>query len=212
MTNEEFIESIRLEGEEWKDVVGYEGYYMVSSLGRVASVGRYVKYHTYTKWMHPRLKQQRMWSSGYFSVTFKKNGRKECLSIHRLVAIAFVPNPNNYPCIDHINDNPLDNRADNLQWCTHKFNNSKEHHRIAASLSKKGNPLHTLWKPIVQLSKNGDFIQIFPSMTHADLNGFSHSAIHRVIHNKLKTHGGFKWMYLSDYESLVNQSVKERFT
>ena len=205
MTNEEFIESIRLQGEEWRDVVGWEGYYMVSSFGRIVSVGRYVKYHGYTRWTDPCLKQQHRWKSGYFSVTFKRNGEKKCLSVHRLVAIAFIPNPNKYPCIDHINDNKVDNRACNLQWCTHKFNNSKEHHRIAESLSQRGKVLPSIRKPIVQLNTNGELIQIYPSMTDADLDGFQHSAIHRVIHNKLKTHKGFKWMYLSDYESLVNQ-------
>ena len=206
MTNEEFIESIRLEGEEWRDVVGWEGYYMVSSYGRVASFGRYVKCYSYTKWLDPCLKQQRMWKNGYFSVTLKKNGKKICASVHRLVAIAFIPNPNNYPCIDHINDNQIDNRASNLQWCTHKMNNSKEHHRITESLSKKGKRLPSIQKPIVQLSTSGKLVRVYPSMTDADLNGFQHSAIHRVIHNKLKTHRGFIWMYLSDYEkSLVNQ-------
>jgi hypothetical protein len=210
MTNEEFIESIRLDGEEWKDVVGYEGHYMVSSFGRIVSLGRYVRFYAHTKMIEPCIKQQHMGKNGYFSVTFKKNGNKKCVSVHRIVAIAFIPNPNNYPCIDHKNDNQTDNRACNLQWCTHKMNNSKEHHRIAESLSQRGKKLPSIRKPIVQLNTNGDLIQIFPSMTDADLSGFQHSAIHRVIHNKLKTHRGFKWMYLSDYEALVNQDVKER--
>lgn len=178
---------------------------MVSSYGRILSLGRFVKYHTYTKMIEPCIKQQHRGRNGYFSVTLKRDGEKKCISVHRLVAIAFVSNPNNYPCIDHINDNKIDNRAFNLQWCTHKFNNSKGHHRIAESLSQKGKILTSIRKPIVQLNTNGDLVRIFPSMTDADLNGFQHSAIHRVIHNKLKTHRGFKWMYLSDYENLVNQ-------
>lgn len=205
MTNEEFIASITLEGEEWRDVVGYEGCYMVSSLGRIVSLSRVVKFYTYTKMINPCLKQQHRGQNGYYTVTLKKNGKKKCLSVHRLVAIAFIPNPNDYPCIDHLNDNQIDNRACNLQWCTHKINNSKEHHRIATSLSNKGKNKPTLWRPIVQLSTSGNIVKVYSSMTHADLDGFQHSAIHRVIHGKLKTHGGYKWMYLSDYESLVNQ-------
>lgn len=204
MTNEEFIKSIALEGEEWRDVVGYEGCYMVSSLGRILSLGRPIRYYAYTKMLPPSLMSQRKWNSGYLSVTLKKNGKRECLSVHRMVAIAFVPNPNDYPCIDHRNDDKSDNRASNLQWCTHEFNNSKEHHRRASSVSRKGKPIPSIQTPIVQLSTNGDLVRVFPSMTDADNNGFQHSAIHRVIHNKLKTHRGFKWMYLSDYEKLLS--------
>lgn len=206
MTNEEFIESIRLQGEEWRDVVGYEGIYKISSFGRIMSMSRIVKYSTYTKCTFPCLMSQHRKENGYFTIVLKGNGKRKWFSVHRLVAEAFIPNPNGYPCVDHKNDNPLDNRASNLQWCTHEFNNSKEHHRLAESLSKRGKRLPSIQKPIVQLSKNGDFVRIYPSMTDADREGFQHSAIHRVIHNKLNSHRGFKWMYLSDYEkSLVNQ-------
>jgi hypothetical protein len=195
-----------MEKEIWKDIPNYEGLYQVSSVGRVKSVSRTV-YGKRVQFLKERIMKPTLDANDYYYyVKLRKDGRYKKFYVHRLVCIAFVPNPNNHPCIDHINDDQTDNRACNLQWCTHKFNNSKEHHCLAESLSQRGKILTSIRKPIVQLSTNGDLIQIFPSMTDADLKGFQHSAIHRVIHNKLKTHRGFKWMYLSDYEkSLVNQ-------
>lgn len=211
MTNEEFIESIRLNNEEWRDVVGYEGYYMVSSYGRVISLSRYVEWNNYAKWTEPHLMYQYRKQKGYFTTVFKRNGVKKCVSIHRVVAAAFVPNPNNFPCIDHINDNPLDNRACNLQWCTHKMNNSKEHHRVSASKAMKGT-ISPKRKPVVRLSLNGELLQTYQSMTHPEQEGYSHSAIHQVIHNKANAHRGFKWMYLEDYLALVNMSKNSQST
>lgn len=205
MTNEGFINSIKLENEEWRDVVGYEGCYMVSSYGRVISLSRYVERFNYAKWTEPILMHQHRKQKGYFTIVFKRNGVKKCYSVHRVVAAAFVPNPNNYPCIDHINDNPLDNRACNLQWCTHKMNNSKEHHRISASKAMRGT-VSPNRRPVARLSLDWVLLQIYPSMTHAEQEGYSHSAIHKAIHNKSKTHGGCKWMYLEEYENLVNKS------
>ena len=212
MTNEEFIESIRLEGEEWRDVVGYEGDYMVSNLGRIVVLSRII-YRTRKDGVKVKYNMKPHLSSTYTSpsspyrrTTFIKDGKQDTQLIHRVIAMAFIPNPNNYPCVDHIDDNPSNSVASNLQWCTYKMNNSKEHHRITESLSKKGKRLPSIQKPIVQLSTSGKLVRVYPSMTDADIKGFQHSAIHRVIHNKLKTHRGFKWMYLSDYEkSLVNQ-------
>ena len=210
MTNEEFIESIRLEGEEWRDVVGYEGDYMVSNLGRIVVLSRIV-YRTRKDGVKVRYNMKPHLSSTYISpsspyrkTTFIKDGKQDTQLIHRVIAMAFIPNPNNYPCVDHIDDNPSNSVASNLQWCTYKTNNSKEHHRIAASKSLLGIPSNRR-VAIVKLTTDGDFIQTYPSLCHAEHDGFSRTAIRNVIHGKYKTHKGFKWMCLSDYENLVNQ-------
>lgn len=109
--------------EEWKDVKGYEGLYQVSNLGRIKSfVGwngnQYIKRE---KIMNPY--KQRAGKNYYRSVIkLKKNGIGQDKKVHRLVAEAFIPNPNNLPKINHIDGNPLNNKAENLEWCTQKYN------------------------------------------------------------------------------------------
>ena len=208
MTNEEFIESIKLDNEEWRDVVGYEGYYMVSSLGRIVSLSRIVNTcNNATRKTNQRILKPNVTPRGnilYEYISLCLDNKRVALSIHRMVAMAFIPNPNNYPQVDHINDNPLDNRACNLQWCTQKMNNSKEHHCKAVSQSKKGRPA-AIRIPVVGISIADGTEFILPYLKSAEKYGFNYTAISMVLHNKRKTHGGYKWMYLSEYQKLVNQ-------
>lgn len=208
MTNEEFLASITLEGEEWKDVVGWENLYMVSSLGRVVSLSRIVNTSkNRTRRTNQRILKPSVTPRGnilYEYISLYLDNKRVASSVHRIVAMAFIPNPNNYPEVDHINDNPLDNRVCNLQWCTQKMNNSKEHHCKAVSQSKKGKPAPNRTS-IVGISISDGTTYKLPSLISAEKYGFNYTAISMVLHNKRKSHGGFKWMYLSDYESLVNQ-------
>lgn len=209
MTNNEFIESIALPGEEWRDVVGYEGHYIVSNFGRIATIRTF-----YERLQHGKIYSIKMNrhlcntsiapSTNYRRITFKRNCIRDTRLVHRVVAEAFIPNPNNYSCIDHIDDNPQNNNSSNLQWCDYKTNNSKQHHREAQSRYKKGKPAPNR-KKIVQLS-NGKLVRVLDAMTQLESEGYSHSAIHRVCNGKLKSHKGFQWMYLSDYESQVSMS------
>ena len=96
--------------EIWKDIEGYEGKYMVSSLGRVRSVRKDVILTPNTN------------NSGYMMVHLKNDGQRKCKRIHRLVAESFIPNPDNKPYVDHINGIQTDNCANNLRWCTCKEN------------------------------------------------------------------------------------------
>lgn len=209
MSNQEFIESIRLDGEEWKDVVGYEGSYMVSNLGRIAAIRDFYEYKRngkiFVKRMKPHICSTSISpSTNYRRMTFVEGCIKRTYLVHRIVAEAFIPNPCGYSCIDHIDDDPTNNIAENLQWCSYKMNNSKPHHHISASNSRKGRPAINR-RAIAQI-KSGQLFRVFDSMQEAELLGYHHSAISRVCSGKLPLYKGFKWMYLSDYENLVSMS------
>jgi hypothetical protein len=123
----EIYENLSIESlpnEEWRDVVGYEEAYQVSNLGRVRSKDRIVTSKRY-KNRHEtgRVLRQRFDKDGYLTFNAKWNGRSQLLKVHREVAKAFINNPNNLPCIDHINGIRHMNVVSNLRWCTVKQNN-----------------------------------------------------------------------------------------
>lgn len=112
-----------MNSEEWKSIKGYEGLYMVSNLGRVKSLCGF-NGHEYVKRekiLNPY--KQKAGKNYYRSVVkLSKDGSRKDFKVHRLVADAFIPNPELKSNINHIDGNPLNNRVDNLEWCTQKEN------------------------------------------------------------------------------------------
>ena len=98
--------------EEWKNVIGYEGLYEVSNMGNVRNVRR-----------NKLLKLTKTYY-GYIQVNLYKNGIRTGLRVHRLVAQAFLPNPDNLPEVNHLDEDKTNNRVDNLEWCDRKYNNN----------------------------------------------------------------------------------------
>lgn len=162
--------------EIWRDIKDYPNY-MISNWGNVKSLN-------YINTGEEKILKQIKNSKGYLQVGLNKNGKCKRYLIHRLVAEAFLPNPDNKPCIDHINANKTDNRVENLRWCTYKEN--------------MNNPLtiDKISKPIIQFSKSGELIKKWDSAMDAqrELELFS-SSIFACCKGKLKTAGGFKWSY-----------------
>lgn len=120
--------------ENWKDIIGYEGAYQVSSFGRVKSLGRIIK-HPHSKIRTLRERVLKSYNRcGYTAVELNKTSN----STHRLVADAFIPNPENKPCVNHINGIKNDNRVENLEWCT-QSENSLHSFRIGTQSNKGEN-------------------------------------------------------------------------
>lgn len=105
--------------EEWRDIEGYEGLYQVSNLGRIKSLPRKTG-NQHCKREH--IKTLGIDKDSYLKVTLYNHGKNKTYRIHKLVAIHFIENPNNLPIINHKNEIRSDNRAENLEWCTCKYN------------------------------------------------------------------------------------------
>lgn len=134
---------ISTEKEEWRDIAGYEGKYQVSNLGRVKSLPKYSNSKGYLELRKEKILKPCFTGKyrNYPTVTFLD---RKSYKVHRLVAEAFIPNPNNYPIINHKDENPSNNRVDNLEWCDNAYNVKysakpfSDEHKAKISQSKRG--------------------------------------------------------------------------
>ena len=180
--------------EIWKDIKGYEGLYQVSNLGNVRSLdhirknGKTDNHKCLTKGRLLKLAVQK--ESGYLFCVLSKNGNTKGYRVHRLVAETFIPNPNNYKCVNHKDENKSNNKLENLEWCTHKYNNNygTKPIRIAKGNSKKVN----------QYDLKGNFIKQWESLIEAERYlkiKKASSTIGACCMKKIKTAYGYKWEY-----------------
>lgn len=171
--------------EIWKDIKGYDGIYQVSNCGRVKSLPR--KLWNGKGFFISKMKILSISHNpdGYATVQLNyKNHYQEC-TVHRLVAEAFIPNPNKYPVINHKNEIKDDNRVCNLEWCTHAYNAS--YGTVTMRRRKK------LSKPLVGIPIKGGDVVSFLSSVEASKNGFNGHHIIECCNGKRKTHKGYHW-------------------
>lgn len=178
--------------ETWKPVVGYEGLYEVSDLGRVKKVARTItKADGTIKKVDERILKPSD-SNGYQIVGLYRNGVSKSNWVHRLVAQAFIPNLKNLSDVNHKDEIKTNNNLDNLEWISHRdnLNYGRRNERISESVSK----------PIQQLDmKTGLIIATYPSLTEASLSiGIHWGNISMAARGKYKTAGGYGWRYQSD--------------
>lgn len=200
--------------EIWKDIVGYEGLYQVSNLGRVKSLGNGNSNASKEKILKPGAN-----GKGYSFINLCKDGKAKNYHIHRLVLMAFNPveNMENLE-VDHIDTNPSNNILENLRWTTHKENCNNSLSKIKYIKSKKGenNPnygkfgvKHQCSIPIVQLTLEGNMVEVYGSSMDAGRVGFTVSNINKCANGKSKIYRGYKWEYLYKYLLLKYPKISE---
>ena len=188
--------------EIWKDIEGYEGLYQISSLGRVKSLGRKGKGCS----LEDKILKPMVNKDGYHLVNLKDtNHIAKWFTVHRLVALHFIPNPDDYKEINHKDETKGNNIVTNLEWCTRDYNVSYGTVRERQSNNKKGQENYWLNKPILQYSLEGEFIAEFDSTTQvakflAPVLGKDMEKIKKAINNQLRKYPdgkscGYKWRY-----------------
>ena len=167
--------------EIWKDVVGYEGLYQVSSEGVVKSL-------ITNRFLSPTFSQ-----NGYGIVCLCYNGDHKYCSVHRLVAETFIPNPENLPTVDHINRNKRDNRIENLRWAswsTQILNREVDYSKRNRKYTKGGK--HHNARQVICVETG----EVFPCIKDAaDYFGINASNLGYVCRGERLTCGGYHWRY-----------------
>lgn len=164
--------------EIWKNIDGTNGEYQVSNIGNVRSLKK------------NKIRQLKIFDNGYgyLRVSLNINGKIKSEKVHRLVAKAFIPNPNDYPCINHIDENKYNNNVNNLEWCSYSYNNcyGKRIKKVVNKTSKK----------VFQYDKQGNFIREWNSAMEIQRElGYRANSICSCCNGKYKTSYNFIWKY-----------------
>lgn len=167
--------------EIWKDIENFNGKYQVSNLGRVKSLSRYRRGKNSTMvFVKERILKGKKDKDGYieFGLCIGEHKKMKYYRGHRLVAEAFIPNPNNYPIINHINEIKDDNRVENLEWCSYSYNAT-----------------YSIGRKVLQIKPNGEIVKEWESIAEASKNGYDRSTIGKCCRGVFDTHKGYIWKY-----------------
>lgn len=193
-----------MEQEIWKPAVGYEDFLEVSNKGNarrkahsfIKRNGRWCHVRSYNLKLHPT-------RTGYLLLN-AKGGKAE--QIHRLVALTFIPNPNNYPEVNHIDEDKTNNCVENLEWCTHQYNSSygSRPQKIKETLLRKNH----CGKNVSQYTQDGVFIRTFCSFAEA-MRQTGIKGIFNCANTKITQAGGYVWIKNGDTFEQWKERVKK---
>lgn len=172
----------QLDKERWKDVVGYEGLYQVSNLGRVKSKDRIIKYSD-GRTVHRRsfIKRPTYSNGGYPRIGLQVNGKLVMKFVHRLVAEAFISNPNNYPIVNHKDEDKNNFVASNLEWCDYSYNTSYSNKGIDRR-NEKGKVSN--FRVVLKLTLEGIEVGRYNGVREAcEKNGYKRGRLDSILYN-----------------------------
>lgn len=182
--------------EIWKEVVDQKGQYFVSNLGRIKST--IIHHGTNERIIVPTLDKR-----GYQRVCLGNRPNRKTYKVHRIVATAFIPNPENKRTVNHKNGIKSDNKVENLEWATDSENSIHSVHILGRKVPKnfthhKTGKNHFKSKPVAKINKiTNETLEIFESGNQAAIkNNLYQANIHRCAYSGKGTTGGFKWKYL----------------
>lgn len=179
--------------EEWRDVCGFEGIYQISNFGNIKSLDRERIISNGTirrdkgKHINPFVT-----NDGYLKCTLNKSGKSKRF-VHRLVAIAFIPNIYNNPQVNHKDNNPLNNHVDNLYWGTQADNVRDMNNSGRGHSGKK--PRNRVGRPVLRCDKDGNIIKKYKSILSAKIDGFNSNGIRRSCEGQPNPYKNYYWKY-----------------
>lgn len=189
--------------EIWKDIPGYEGYYQISSCGNVKSLPKIKKIFCEKEYItKEKILGVDKNSRGYKRIWLSKEGKRKRIFVHRMVAETFIPNPDDKPCVNHIDCNIENNNVNNLEWCTKKENSE---HAVKLGRTKwteeqkinQRKKFAKFKKSVIGISKDGEKI-IFSSLKDLKTIGYSPGDVCVCCKDKTKTYKGYKWEYYNE--------------
>jgi len=178
---------------QWKPIEEFDGLYLISTTGHVFST------------RSNRLIKQQLSNVGYCRVEINVDGKAQKHGVHRLVAEAFIPNPNGHPVVNHKDENPRNNNVENLEWCTYQYNSNYGtcQQKIREHTTYKYGADNPTSIPVYQFAKDGEFVAEYASAKEAaDITGFEFKSISKARTGKLKTYKGYVWRTTKDFDSV----------